>query len=115
MSLRKEIKVIKEELQDLKQQLSSNVIAKAKLYDELTKNLSNVHIKLKSAKSFISPSGEEQLKIEYEVDPVFLSFDDKNEPLYNPRFYSMNITNLVSQEDMFKISKAIDKINFEKK
>lgn len=115
MSVKKEIKEIKDNLINLRKELTPEIMAKAKLYDELMENLSNVHIKLKGAKRIITESGSKQLKIEYEIDPVILSFDDNDKPIYNPSFYGMNVTNLVSVEDMSKISKAISRINFKEK
>ena len=91
MSVKKEIKEIKENLIGLRKELTPEIMAKAKLYDELMENLSNVHIKLKSAKRVITESGSKQLKIEYEIDPVILSFDDNDKPIYNPSFVKWRI------------------------
>lgn len=112
MGLKKDIKVIQDGINNLRKELTPEIMRKAQKYDELIEQLSKVHIKVKNAKRVITESGSKQLKIEYEIDPVILSFDDNENPIYNPSFYAMNITNLVSVEDMNKISKAISRINF---
>ena len=115
MCVKKEIKEIKDSLDDLKKSLSKQVIEKANRMDETEKYLENVNIQLKSVKMTVTGTGEEQLKIEYEIPPVYLQFDPDNNIIYNPTFYSMNILNLLSPADMAKVSSAIEKAKIKKK
>lgn len=112
MGLRKEIKEIKSSVNELKLNLAPSIIDKARKYDELIENLSKIKIKVKSAKKVINDSGDKELKVEYEIDPILLSFDEKGNAKYEPMFYALNITNLISYEDMEKLMKAIRMINF---
>ena len=115
MGLRKEIKEIKQSLDELKTSFSRSVIEKAERMDETDKYLENVKLKLKSVKIFVTETGEEQLKIEYEVEPIYLQFDPDNNIIYNPSFYSMNMLNLLSPADMQRVSSAIEKAKIKKK
>jgi hypothetical protein len=115
MGLKKDIKEIRASLDDLNKSLSKQIIDKANRMDETEKYLENVKIQLKSVKMTVTGTGEEQLKIEYEVEPVYLQFDPDNNIIYNPTFYSMNMLNLLSPADMAKVSSAIEKAKIKKK
>ena len=112
MGLRKEVKQIKTTLEELKSNLAPGIIEKARKYDELVDNLSKIKIKVKSAKKIINDVGDKQLKVEYEIEPIILDFDEKGNPKHEPMFYALNMTNLISFEDMQKLIKAIKMIKF---
>ena len=115
MGLRKDIKQIKSSVETVEKLLDKSIVEKAKKFDEMTENLSKVELKIKSAKMTVTDSGEEQLKVEYEIDPVYLQFDPDNNIVYNPEFYAINMLNLISPQDMQKISSAIEKAKIKKK
>ena len=115
IGLRKDIKEIKDSIKQINSNLDKTIIEKAKKFDELSENLKKVELKIKSAKMHISDSGEEQLKIEYEINPIYLQFDPDNNIVYNPEFYAINMLNLISPQDMQKMSLAIERAKIKKK
>jgi hypothetical protein len=115
MGLRKDIKEIKDSIKQINSNLDKTIIEKAKKFDELSENLKKVELKIKSAKMHISDSGEEQLKIEYEINPIYLQFDQDNNIVCNPEFYAINMLNLISPQDMQKMSLAIERAKIKKK
>lgn len=115
MGIKKEIGLVKEKIDKIEQLFDKNVVTKANKLDEIEKNLKEITLKIKSAKMFVTESGEEQLKIEYEIDPIYLQFDATNNIMFNPTFYSINMLNLISPSDMKKISEAIEKAKIKKK
>ena len=114
MGIRKDIKTLKKDFEEVKSSLDKSVIAKAKKMDDMTENLSKVQFKVQSIKNFVTETGEEQLKIEYEVPTVYLQFDADNNIVFNPQFYAINMLDLISASDMAKIGKAIEKAKVKK-
>ena len=115
MGLKKDIRLLKEKMDKIEQLFDKNVIEKANKLDEMQENLKNVTLNISSAKLHITETGEEQLKIEYKIEPIYLQFDPDNNIIFNPTFYSINMLNLISPADMQKISLAIEKAKFKKK
>ena len=115
MGIKKEIKSLKDKIEKIEQLFNKEIVEKATKLDEIEENLKSVNLKIKSAKMFVTETGEEQLKVEYEIDSVYLRFDQDNNIMFNPTFYSINMLNLISPADMQKISKAIEKAKFKKK
>lgn len=109
------MKKIKNDLEEVKSSLDKSVIEKAKRMDRTAEWLSNVKVGLKSIKLTMTETGEEQLKVEYEIPPIYLQFAPDNTIVFNPAFYSINMLDLISADDMVKIGKAIEKAKIKKK
>lgn len=109
MGLIKNVKKIMLELEEIKKTLTPSVINKANKYDETKEHLSNVELKVSNIVEFIDNNGNKGLKVFYEVSPIILQLDDDSkEIIYDKKFVSINMLNLISNEDMNKISKKIE-------
>lgn len=107
MRLKKKIEKIDQDIESIKQILSSNIKEKANKYDDLIENLNNVSFKVSNITTELCENGNRRIKIEYSIPPVYLHYDENDEMIFNPTFYSINLLNLISLEDMKKISKII--------
>lgn len=97
MGLRKEIKEIKEDVKNIKENLTSDIIQKAKKYDELKELLEEIYFDIELIESF-DYNGETQYEIIYKNPKVMLNFDEYGEPIKNNFFYSINMLNLLTKE-----------------
>ena len=115
MGIKKEIRSLKDKIEKIEQLFDKGIIEKANKLEEVEDNLKMVNLKIKNAKMFVTEHGEEHLKIEYEIEPIYLQFAPDNNVMFNPTFYAVNMLNLISPADMQKVSKAIELAQFKKK
>ena len=104
MGIRKDIKEIRKKVDSL----TNETINKAKKYDELINNLNKIKIKIDKTSFFVDEYGKIALKIDYQIPPIRLYFDDNDDVIKNETFYSLNILNLVPMEEQLKIVKKIE-------
>ena len=105
-------KLLKDIQKDVKE-LSSFV--KTKEYEQLKKDsqelheikalLSNIHFKIKDAQF---DKDEKKVLITYELPKIVLDVDENGEVNKNDFFYSVNVLELISLEDMQKILKFLE-------
>ena len=76
-------------------------------YKEMTKDLQNVKLQVKTVK-YVKAEGT--VTIIYEAPAVILNVEDNGEIDFNQVFYSINMLNLISGEDMIKIQKELNKV-----
>lgn len=107
MGTRKELVKIQKQLQELQEFVKGDFDKQNNELKELKENLSNISLKIKKISPTLLDNGEQCVKVEYEAPIINLYFDEKGEIIYNPIFYSINILNLVSDEDFKKISKVL--------
>lgn len=104
MRTKKIIKEIKTKLDSL----TDETIIKAKKYDELINFLDKVKFKVKNSNLFVSESTANiGVNIEYEIPSIKILFDENNEIIKNDRFIAINMLNLISIEEMNKLSMLI--------
>ena len=103
MALRKDIKEIKETLNNI----TSEIFDKAKKYDELINYLSKIKINVKRASLILSNETNYDVRIEYQVPDIIVKVD-KDKTYADDMFKSINLLNLISMEDMRKISQKIE-------
>lgn len=98
------IKEIKKKLDSL----TDETILKAKKYEELIKHLSNVKLRVKKSKLFLSEATANiGVEVEYETLPVKIIFDENNEIIKNDRFIAINMLDLIPMSDMDKLNELI--------
>lgn len=103
MGLRKDVKDIKEKLDNI----TSELFVKAKKYDEIMNYLSNIKISVKRASLTLSDDARYGVKVEYQVPDAIIKVDkDKNHT--TDMFKSINMLNLISISDMEKITKKLE-------
>ena len=113
MGFRKDIKEIKETVDKINNSIAKDTLQKLSKLEELEKNLSHISFKVKNIVEKYEEDGNKSLKIEYIVEPIKLVFDANGEMFFDNKFYSINMLNLISFDDMNKIQKAINKISKE--
>lgn len=103
MGIFKDIKEIKDTLNDV----TKDLFYKAKKYDELVEQLSKIKINVKKVSLIISEDYTHDVKIEYEIPDVIIK-TNQSVKSNNDFFASINKLNLISISDMDKISKKIE-------
>jgi len=76
-------------------------------YKETIKNLQNVRLQVKNVK-YVQAEGT--ITIVYDAPIITLCVEDNGEIDFNQVFYSINMLNLISGEDMIKIQKELNKV-----
>jgi hypothetical protein len=110
MGTRKELVKIQNQIKELQDFVKGDFDKQSTELKELKENLSNISLKIKKISPTLLDNGEQCVKVEYEAPIVNLYFDEKGEIIYNPIFYSINILNLIGNEDFKKLSKALQKM-----
>ena len=103
MGIFKDIKEIKDTLNDV----TKDLFYKAKKYDELVEQLSKIKINVKKVSLIISEDYTHDVKIEYAIPDVIIK-TNQSVKSNNDFFASINKLNLISISDMDKISKKIE-------
>ena len=104
MGFIKDIKEIKTTLNEI----ASDTLEKARKYDELMKYLSKIKLELEKAALSYNQDGTYNVKVNYKMPYVLLSFDGDGNVIQNERFTAINMLNLISIDDMMKISEVIN-------
>lgn len=114
----KDVKNIKKDTTELKEKvnkteeilsaLGKGAMEKSRKYDETLNYLKNIKIDVKNIDIVFNENATYGVKIEYDIKPVILMIDSTtNETITDQRMKAMNMLNLISYQDMSKISKAI--------
>lgn len=106
MGLIKDIKLIKKQVE----KITDQTILKSNKYDFIKENLEKIPIRIKKINNFFDEYGKYGIKIEYEIPPVKLIFDDNNDVMKNDIFYAINSLQLLSIEDERKLIEILEKI-----
>lgn len=106
MGIRKDIKLIKEKVE----QITKETIYKADQYSFLKENLDKISIELDDVKTFIDDYGKVGLKVKYKIPEINIILDDNNDIIKNDIFYAINILKLLPVEDERKLINSIKKI-----
>ena len=101
MGLRKDIKELKKQMDDLTQNLDSKVIYKAQKYDELMNDLRPIKFDDLNIKSFYDEFGNKRYVMHYSLQTE-LFFED-GDVVNNPLFISINKLDMLSEKDTKKI------------
>ena len=104
MGFLKDIKEIKETLN----KVTSEALNKSVMYDELNNYIEKVNINVQKVSLNYNQDGTYNVKIDYSIPHILLSFDGDGNVIQNERFKAMNMLNLISIEDMMKISDYIE-------
>ena len=106
MGTKKELRQIKELLQKY---IDNNVLKKAELYEKNKENIEKVKLHLKGVhKFFDEENGSWGAKVEYNIPPVIIYFDENKEIVQNDVFRAINLLNLLSIEDTLKLVNELE-------
>lgn len=103
MGFIKDIKEIKEAVNEMRE----DTFTKAKKYDEVREYLKHIVLDVKNISLFLNEDGSTGVKIDYTIPPIKLFFDGDNKVLKNERFVAINMLDLISKEDMYKITEKL--------
>lgn len=104
MGLRKDVKLIKQQLDEL----TAETMLKSRKYDELLEYLEKIKLDVKNASLFTDEFGSYGVKIDYSIEPIKIFFDSDGKLLKNERFYAINMLDLISLADMEKIAVVLN-------
>lgn len=108
MGVLKDVKEIKTDIKELK----GNLGVRAKRADELENYISKIELKVKSVSEVPGADGKTDIRVVYEIPQIIIKFDDSGEIIENEVFRAINMLNLISFDDMLKISNVIkNKLN----
>ena len=117
MGLRKDVKHISNVINELvdkvstmEKSLSPGVISRAQKYSEIKEDLKKIRLNVSNIVPIIDEHGNKGLKIYYEMDPIIITLDDEGELPYVADFAAINKLDLISNEDMQKISRKLEEI-----
>ena len=105
MSIRKDLKEIKETLKDI----TKGALHKSKKYDEMSEQIKHIKLKVKSAKVVFLENGTFGVEVTYDIPTITVQYDKTvNTWAKNESFYAINKLNLVSFKDMLRVKKVLD-------
>lgn len=93
---------------EIKAMLDPSVLEKAKKYDELSARMKSVKLKVKNISRSIDEQGVDQVVVNYAPLSESIKIYDNGQVVSSDCFKAINFMNLVSLEDMTKISKVIE-------
>lgn len=102
MSVKKDIKEIKEILE----RLDKDTLTKAKKYVELIDQLNSIKFTARP-KHFLDDNGNCCVLVEYSISPEKIMLDSNGNVAVSDTFKNINLLNLISFEDMQRITDAI--------
>lgn len=94
---------------EIKELLNPNTLEKSRKYEETAKSLSHIRLSVKSIKTYVDENARKIVAVTYEPITEHIIVYDDGEVFASDRFKAINDLNLISGEDMNKISIAIDK------
>lgn len=100
MRLKKIVKEIQEKLNFL----TKDSYKKAKKYEEQDYLIKKVKIKVDKVSLFLNNDGQVGVNVEYKIPNTKIYFNDDGEIIKNETFYAINTLDLITKEDMQKIS-----------
>lgn len=116
MNLEEKIDKIDKTLQEISKKVDSNIINKAKKYDELMSLLEKINISAAIEKKVDINNGEDYLLVEYKIQPTKITCDDdSNIDCSDECFYAMNMLNLLGINFMETAQREIEILKLSKK
>lgn len=104
MGLRKDVKKILEILEPFEK----DIMLKAKKYVELTGQVETIKFSVKSITHYIDEKGDYAVKIEYAMPAQMITQDYEKNIVCSDMFKNINYLNMVSFDDMEKITRAVE-------
>lgn len=104
MRLKKKIELLEKKIDFL----TSDSYKKAKKYEEQEELLKKIRFSVDKISFFIDKQGLVGVNLEYSIPKLQVLFDDDSEIIFNETFYAINKLNLISIEDMQKISQKLE-------
>jgi hypothetical protein len=114
MSIKRDLKEIKDSQLRLEKLYNGSILKKANDYDKLIETLKKVKFDKIKMKTSFDNYGSPTLIIDYVFEPITLRFDENKTLIVNDVFKAINELNLISIDDMTKIIKAIKSIESQK-
>lgn len=105
-------KDILKDVQEIKKDLeifTSEAQFKIKKYEEIMEYLKDIKINVSNIKPIINDKGTVNVEITYSIPKQIIEFDDENNIVVNKVFKAINMLNLISFEEMEKISFMLEK------
>ena len=103
MEILSEVRALKRELRS-KNQLAEKKIA------ELTSLIENIRFSVSSVVAKYDEFGNPSIKVHYSIEPKEIKCDEFGKPIYPSFIIAANKLNLVSFEDMQKISQKVNNL-----
>ncbi len=108
MSFLKDVKEIKQTLNELKEASIGNLEKRSKRADELENYLSKVRINLKKVSDITLQNGKSGIRIIYDMPQIILELDDNGEIIPNDTFTAINMLDLLNMNDLIYLSRIIN-------
>jgi hypothetical protein len=103
MGFIKDLKHVRQRVDEIADTLSAPTLQKAKKYDEMSGYIQDIKLSLKDSAVMIDPdTGETVVRFAYSVPSVTVRFSPDGAPLENPFLRAINMLNLVPVSDMQK-------------
>lgn len=109
--LRKSINYLIKENEELKNQVNTlcgRNQEKLKQYESTMNYLNDVSLKVANVRTIVDKNGSMAVEVSYSIPKQIVCFDDENNVILNKTFKAINRLNLISFEDMKKISDKMD-------
>lgn len=108
---RKRIEELQKTVNELKEIVVTQELTRLrninKDYKEQCELLSHIHLELKNVRTVERDDGSYYLEVSYKTPVVHISFNEEGKLVRNDFFRSVNMLNLLSQEDTERIAKEI--------
>ena len=113
-ALEAQIKTLQETVNEIKETLVSQELTRLRVCEvnlkDINESLSHITLKVSKIASYFDEQGDTYIKINYEIEPVILKFDENHKMIRSERFKALNQLNLISLSDMQKISDRINRV-----
>jgi uncharacterized protein YoxC len=109
--LRKSINYLIKENEELKKQVntfSDKNQEKIKKYEMMMDYLNDIKVSVSNVRTIVEKNGSMVVEVSYSIPKQIVYFDDENNVILNKTFKAINMLNLISFEDMKRISDKID-------
>lgn len=108
MGLKKKIMEQLTEIQGKMDTLTAENQQKIKKYEEITEYLGDIKINVSKIDFVVDKNGNVGIEVSYTIPKQKVEFDDENHLIQNKTFKAINMLNLISFDDMQKISNKLD-------
>ena len=116
MNLEEKIEKMEKLLEEISKKVDSNILNKAKKYDETISLLEQINISANIEKKVDLDNGEDYLLVEYKIQPTKIFCDeDGNIEVSDKNFYSMNMLNILGINFMEEAQRKIEILKMSKK
>lgn len=108
MISKKDVEIIKRDIDDIKTLLVGNIKEKADTADRYQEYLNSIKLRVKSIVDVPGGKNVPDLRITLEIDPIIIEFNDEGEAFVNSTFRAINGLNLLDMQDTMKLVRAIN-------